>query len=163
MKLIGATLTAALGACVLQAADRAHEQGARAEELARISAHGTPAEMTKALDAAGPDASKVRFGRDAALTHAAVVNHDHPEMIDLLVELGAPIDAQDADGRTPLHHAIDADDAEATRRFLSLGADLTLENSAGLTPPAFCRLAMKSLPDHESCRLVIEAARGRGG
>lgn len=67
-----------------------------------------------------------------ALNWAALGNH--VDAIQLLLELGAPIDATNVTGFTALHHAAEEGSLEAARVLLAAGANRTLTNRGGLTP-----------------------------
>jgi ankyrin repeat protein len=53
------------------------------------------------------------------------------ELVRLLVEAGAPVNAQQQQGWTPLHAAVQHNDVEMTRYLLANGADPKLQNDAG--------------------------------
>lgn len=57
-------------------------------------------------------------------------------IIRSLIVAGVPIDAQDAEGNTPLHEAVDGDwsNQTAVRVLLELGAEPDLTNKNGRTP-----------------------------
>lgn len=84
------------------------------------------------------------FSRGYGLAHAAIVNDEAPEVLRVLAEFGVSIDIQDEDGRTPLHHAIDAESEGAVRQLLHLGARRDLPNNANLNADDFCREALKT-------------------
>jgi hypothetical protein len=56
------------------------------------------------------------------------------EVIRLLLKAGADIDAQDANGATPLHRAVRTRCAAAVKTLLDSGADPTVKNKPGSTP-----------------------------
>jgi ankyrin repeat protein len=60
--------------------------------------------------------------------------YDRVPAIRLLIELGAPLEAENRTGFTPLHHAAEAGSLEAARALLEAGADPTHPNEAGFTP-----------------------------
>ncbi|MBA0273623.1 ankyrin repeat domain-containing protein [Stenotrophomonas maltophilia] len=58
------------------------------------------------------------------------------EAIGLLCEAGAPLDAGDIDGRTPLHHALRAPDPQsigAMQRLMEYGANVSAQDKFGRT------------------------------
>ena len=97
-----------------------------------------------------------RYGRGQNAVHAAVVNTTNPEAIRLAYEAGADINHQDRDGRTPLHHTIDANFYLAARLLMELGARTDIPNEAGFTAASFCQVVLKSEPNHKSCRIVSQ-------
>jgi len=61
--------------------------------------------------------------------HAAVTGSF--DSVKLLVEAGAPVNAQQDKGWTPLHEAVNRGDVEMTRYLLGHGADPNLQNDEG--------------------------------
>ena len=55
-------------------------------------------------------------------------------LTNLLVAAGADFNRPQADGTTPLHHAVRDDDVEAVRKLLRAGADPKVSNRYGVTP-----------------------------
>ncbi len=72
-----------------------------------------------------------------ALTYASGHIHWMHDIMILLLEHGADIDQQDADGFTPLYHAVIADDLEGVKLLLKYHANPALNDKSGLTPYAF--------------------------
>jgi ankyrin repeat protein len=62
--------------------------------------------------------------------HAAVAGRSS-EAVELVVEAGAPINAQQHLGWTALHEAVHQENVELTRYFLAHGADPKLQNDEG--------------------------------
>jgi ankyrin repeat protein len=56
------------------------------------------------------------------------------EMVEVLLEAGADVNAQTRGGETPLHRALWGDDHELIEALLAADPDLTIENSYGRTP-----------------------------
>lgn len=71
------------------------------------------------------------FGRTPL--HVAVVNNQ-PVLSRMLVEAGAPINAQDEYGNTPLHVAVFCLRTKMVAQLLALGASVNLANNFGSTP-----------------------------
>ena len=65
--------------------------------------------------------------------------HDRVPAIRLLIALGAPLEAENRTGFTPLHHAAEAGSLEAARALLEAGADPAHPNKAGYTPAQTAR------------------------
>ena len=62
--------------------------------------------------------------------HAAVAGRSR-EAVELVVEAGAPINAQQHKGWTALHEVVNKKDLELTRYFLAHGADPKVQNDEG--------------------------------
>jgi ankyrin repeat protein len=60
--------------------------------------------------------------------------HDRVPAIQLLIALGAPLEAENRTGFTALHHAAEAGSLEAARALLAAGADPGHRNLAGFLP-----------------------------
>ncbi|XP_075976764.1 uncharacterized protein LOC142976995 isoform X2 [Anticarsia gemmatalis] len=72
------------------------------------------------------------------------------ELIQLLLKYGAPIDAQDFDGDTPLHETILSHRHEAMVTLLYAGADPEITNHPGLYTPFHLACTRDYLPNVES-------------
>ncbi len=130
------------------------------ETVVRLAASGTPSELETALSGLPMgEAEALRFGRNHTLAHAAISNENYPAVLSVIAAAGVDLDARDDDGRTALHHAIDNDNSKAARLLIKLGAGLEIENDAGYSPLRFCQDALRSLPNHATCQIVIEEAR----
>ena len=77
------------------------------------------------------DTRRSRNGRHP-LNWAAL--NDRVPALRLLLELGAPLEAENLTGFTALHHAAEAGSLEAARFLLAAGADPKHANAAGLLP-----------------------------
>lgn len=115
---------------------------------------GDTLEMGRALAAGARidslDTRRSPNGR-RALNWAAWNNH--PDAIRFLVAHGAPVNATNLTGFTPLHHAAENGSLEAARALLEAAADPNALNYEGETPGEVAR--RRSHPD---VALVIEAA-----
>jgi ankyrin repeat protein len=67
------------------------------------------------------------------LLHAAVVRGES-EDVDVLMAVGAQVNAVGDLGNTPLHHAASRGLAEIARKLLRYGADPRIRNEFGQTP-----------------------------
>lgn len=85
-------------------------------------------EACRLLLGAGADAAAHGARGKTALHYA-----DAPEIIDLLLAAGAPLDAEDDDGQTPLYDAAERGDETTVRHLLSLGADPLHATKSGET------------------------------
>ncbi|MFN2383314.1 MAG: ankyrin repeat domain-containing protein [Gemmatimonadota bacterium] len=65
--------------------------------------------------------------------------HNRVPAILLLIDLGAPLEAENRTGFSPLHHAAEAGSLEAARALLEAGADPGHANRAGTTPAETAR------------------------
>lgn len=60
--------------------------------------------------------------------------HNRVPAIQLLIALGAPLEAENRTGFSALHHAAEAGSLEAARALLAAGADPAHRNRAGFLP-----------------------------
>ena len=60
--------------------------------------------------------------------------HNRVPAIELLIALGAPLEAENRTGFSALHHAAEAGSLEAARALLAAGADPGHRNRAGFLP-----------------------------
>lgn len=116
-----------------------------------IKNEGGPRHLLRFL-AFGGDVNARLADSGSTLLHLAV-EYDNLPMIRALVEAGADIEAREASGWTPLHHAVDLDVDSAGQRagpaegdfmralrfsttelLISLGADTEAQRADGLTP-----------------------------
>ena len=65
--------------------------------------------------------------------------HDRVAAIELLLALGAPLEAENRTGFSPLHHAAEAGSIASVRALLDAGADPTHANKAGIRPAQTAR------------------------
>ncbi|MEZ0253992.1 MAG: ankyrin repeat domain-containing protein [Chthoniobacter sp.] len=108
-----------------------------------IAAAGYRVEIAKMLlaDGADPNAAK-NHRRSQPLHYAADGYLENPHwdpkrqvaMIQLLLEAGANLHAQDKNGATPLHRAVRTRCADAVACLLDAGADAAMHNKPGSTP-----------------------------
>ncbi|GAB1822874.1 ankyrin repeat domain-containing protein [Herbidospora sp. RD11066] len=81
-----------------------------------------------------------------SLLHNLVAGRDLPEMLPILLELGADANARDAAGWTPLHFAA-ADGYEGSARLLiAAGAEADAVTDTGLTPAEVARRNHRGTP-----------------
>lgn len=125
------------------------------EHLAELVAHGD-LEKLQNLDLGKADYKQL-FGRDFNLMDSAVISPNPEIMISYLRSFSVNINHQDRDGRTPLHHAIDANKPAAARKLLEVGADISIQNASGFSPLKICAEVSESLPNHETCEVIFEA------
>jgi ankyrin repeat protein len=115
---------------------------------------GDTAAIRKAVnDGARVDALDTRTAQNGrlALNWAALGNH--VDAIKLLLELKAPIEAENLTGFTALNHAAEVGSLEAAKALLAAGADPDHANKAGMTP-----VIIATERGHEAVAKLIEAA-----
>ena len=103
--------------------------------LWEASIAGDTAAIRKAVaEGAKVDSLDVRRSRNGRrpLNWAALQNH--PAAIELLLALGAPLEAENLTGFTALNHAAEAGALEAARELLAAGADVEHANKDGFRP-----------------------------
>ena len=108
-----------------------------------VAAAGYRIEIAKMLLAAGADAKAARNHRSSQPVHYAADGYsENPawnpkrqvQMIRLLLDAGADMNAQDKNGATPLHRAVRTRCAAAVKFLLESGADPKIRNKPGSTP-----------------------------
>jgi ankyrin repeat protein len=91
-------------------------------------------ETVRLLLARGADVAQVaRNAMRIQAIHAAVAGRSR-ETVELVVEAGAPINAQQDKGWTALHEVVNKKDLDLTRYFLAHGADPKVQNDEGKSP-----------------------------
>ena len=107
-----------------------------------IAAAGYRLEIARMLLAAGADVGSARNRRASQPLHYAADGYlesahwdarRQVAMIRLLLKAGAPINAQDKNGATPLHRAVRTRCAAAVKCLLEAGADPAIRNKPGST------------------------------
>ena len=109
-------------------------------------------EIAEKLVAKGADVNKTGW---APLHYAAT--HGHIEIIRLLLEHHAYIDAESPNGSTPLMMAAGYGTASAVKLLLEEGADPLIANKQGLTAITFAQRANRT----ESAEIIAAFVRGR--
>jgi len=113
------------------------------DTLLHVAAAGYRVEIASLLLATGADVSSARNRRSSQPLHYAADGYlDSPSwnasrqvaMINLLLEAGSQIDAQDKNGAAPLHRAVRTRCTDAVKCFLNAGADPMIRNKHGSTP-----------------------------
>ncbi|CAG0917510.1 unnamed protein product [Notodromas monacha] len=98
--------------------------------------NGTVCDFQQILEKSGGQG--IRDGNSAdssgltALHHAART-HDRLEILAALLRKGANIDATDKDGKTPLMHAVEANNEQGVLFLLNNNANINLSDNTGLT------------------------------
>lgn len=108
-----------------------------------LAAAGYRVEIVRLLLAAGADPSAATNHRKSTPLHYAAdgfINgpvwdeKKQVETIRCLIDAGANIHSQDANGATPLHRAVRTRCAAAVKFLLEAGSDPTMQNKSGSTP-----------------------------
>lgn len=108
-----------------------------------LAAAGYRVEIVKLLLAAGADPNAAGNRRKSGPMHYAADGYisgpawdakRQVKTIEVLLDAGAKINAQDANGATPLHRAVRTRCAAAVKCLLQAGADPALRNKPGSTP-----------------------------
>jgi uncharacterized protein len=89
--------------------------------------------------------------------HSAVANDSGPvqmEIVTLLLDAGAPVNATHQGGGRPLHTAAFTGDTEVARLLLARGADTSLRTDEGKTPADIARER-----GHDAVARMLEAGR----
>ena len=112
--------------------------------LSQAVTYGYP-DVTRALIAAGASAAVSESSGINLLHWAAMTNH--PEVISVLAQAGASVNATDEFNYTPLMYAatIDFGDAEVVKALLKAGADPKIRNDQGRTALEQARFYKHSL------------------
>ncbi|KAI5802979.1 ankyrin repeat-containing domain protein [Geopyxis carbonaria] len=118
----------------------------------RVSQAGNAATIA-ALIAAGADANAAGDAGLTALHYAA--RNGHVEVVKLLLGKDVAVDAQDAEGRTPLFHAAKRGAETVVHALLEAGADKGVRNRAGWRA---ARVA--ELNGREEARGMLESGEG---
>jgi ankyrin repeat protein len=113
---------------------------------------GDASKLARALSSKNVDA-RDEDGR-TPLMHAVLAERPNPEIIRLLAERGADLNAADKGGWTALHFAGQDQKAEAVRALLEAGAAVDPRDADGTTP---LWRAVMSGSSKEVVRLLLEA------
>ena len=99
-----------------------------------VNQEGSSADVITRLAAAGADVQAVAGYERETLLHriAQIGDEDDPHFIDLVLEIGADIEALDGAGRTPLLAAARCGNGGMFARLLELGANLSATDRTGL-------------------------------
>jgi len=90
------------------------------------------------LDGVDPNARRSTGNQTTPLHEAA--HRSSSKMCDVLVNAGADVNAQDADGETPLHKAIRGDHVHAAWGLMQAGADIFIKNKRGVDVEQLAKL-----------------------
>lgn len=93
--------------------------------------HGSPEEIQKAIEE-GSDPNMRIAGNRTALMNAATWNCN-PEVIELLIDEGANVNARDDFGGTALREASVGNNAEVVNLLLAAGADINSRDDRGMS------------------------------
>jgi uncharacterized protein len=98
-----------------------------------VNQEGSSGAVIHRLVGAGADIAAVAGWEKETVLHriACIADVDHVDLIDLLLKLGADIEARDESGRTPLLSAAHSGNAPSFGRLLRRGANLGATDSHG--------------------------------
>jgi ankyrin repeat protein len=95
---------------------------------------GVALNPARVLLACGADVHHSREHNDSTALHSAAKHYRNPELMQLLIDAGAELEARDNDGCTALIHAARYGDTANAQKLLQLGAVYDVQDSTGLTP-----------------------------
>lgn len=143
------------GALIAAPSTRAEERNPQDESPLMMAALKGYSEAVRALLAKGADVNKTGW---TALHYAASGSTPRQtEIIALLLEEHAYIDAESPNGTTPLMMAAQYGSLDAVRLLLEQGADPTLKNQLGLTAADFALRVSRDA----AAELIAQAVRRR--
>lgn len=90
-------------------------------------------------DGAKIDSLDVRRNPNGRMALNWAAWHNRVAAIEMLLAMGAPIEAENRTGFSALHHAAEAGSLEAAQALLAAGADPMHANKAGRTPATTAR------------------------
>jgi ankyrin repeat protein len=93
----------------------------------------------------------IKNAKGETALHAAA-DADRGDVVDLLVNRGASLEARDIKGATPLHHAVERGSLDAMVALADRGADVNAVNEKGMTPLHYAA----SKGDAETMRELID-------
>jgi len=116
-------------------------RGARHHIFSAMSV-GDPALVQQVVeqDPSALDRRMSRFERGQSPVHFAI-DRKRYDLLDLLIELGADVEAPDGGGRTPIAVAMLSGDEEAMRRLQAAGAAMPVVQATADVPKAMAALA----------------------
>jgi ankyrin repeat protein len=136
MRIRLSALIAATAIAVLLAGSSLLAQDAQSRLWDGAIAGDTLAIRQAIADGAKIDSLDVRRNPNGRMALNWAAWHNRVEAIEMLLAMGAPIEAENRTGFSALHHAAEAGSLEAARVLLAAGADPEHANKAGRTPAA---------------------------
>ena len=130
---------AATAAGALLAGSPLHAQDAQSRLWDSAIAGDTLGIRQALADGAKIDSLDVRRNPNGRLALNWAAWHNRVAAIEVLLAMGAPIEAENRTGFSALHHAAEAGSLEAARALLAAGADPMHANKAGRTPAVTAR------------------------
>jgi ankyrin repeat protein len=114
---------------------------------------GGYANMLREMADANPRIVNVTNYNGGTALHEAAV-HGKPEIVALLLQLGAKPDANDEEGGTPLHTAAMQGEVQIMKMLIDKGAQLESRQGDNITTPLHCAACRGHL---EAVQLLVEA------
>ncbi len=114
----------------------------KGDTVLHVAAAGYRVEIARMLMEAGADVASAKNRRCSQPLHYAADGHQESPswnparqvaMLQLLLEAGAPMNAQDKNGASPLHRAVRTRCATAVKCLIEAGADPAIWNKPGST------------------------------
>ena len=131
------------------------------DALVELAGKGAQGELQKALDGAETGAvAAIRYGpAKNGLAHAAAANTKNPQAVAQVAAAGSDVNLVDANGRTPLHFAIEMNAEAALLQLIAAGADPSIETGLGPSAMTFCEDALQQVPDYQICLTLLRKVR----
>lgn len=101
------------------------------------------------------------FTHGFTLLHIAVTNKQHPDVVDVLVELGADLYAEDDRGRTPIYAAVDASNPATLERLFQYGDSYLHVGFKGRSALSYCEAALVPYPSDKTCLTLLALHESR--
>jgi hypothetical protein len=136
------------------------EKDSLGRSCVHFAARGGALPVLRVLSRAGADVRALDHSRRSALSYAARRAGNGSVVAWLLAEHGLDPSDADADGLTPLHHAVLAHSAVAVASLLAAGASTTALDSAGATPLALALHIAEKVKVPETAHVVEELQKG---
>lgn len=94
-------------------------------------------------------------GKDGLTALMWAADRGHLEVADILISVGADLNATDGDGQTALHYAAYCDHAEMAGALVNHGASIDISDSDGLTPLQAATGATRAAIENASAGVFI--------
>lgn len=106
-----------------------------------------------------PNQASLAFGNlHTTLLHAACYD-GKADIAELLIRLGADVNAREVNGRTPLHHAANNGHLDVIDVLVRNGADLEAKDIEGMTPLMWAAISRSGIKEQLVERLLQHGAK----